>query len=146
MLSRLVYISNASAAFREDELPGILKVSRRNNERDGLSGLMMFHERRFFQILEGEMNAVMGCFNRIMRDARHDSLMMLETGAVEARAFGQWQMAYKDVQKLPQDMRHAVFSIYDMVRPDSDERGDDAAVRVRVRDFLASFETLKVSG
>ena len=43
MLNRLVYVSNASAFFREEELLEILKVSRRNNERDGLSGLMVFH-------------------------------------------------------------------------------------------------------
>ncbi|MCH9825428.1 MAG: hypothetical protein K0U50_09000 [Alphaproteobacteria bacterium] len=55
-------------------------------------------------------------------------------------------MAYQDAQSMPKDMRHAVFSIYDMVPPDSDERGDVASVRTRVRDFLASFDTLKMSG
>ena len=146
MLNRLVYVSNASAFFREEELLEILKVSRRNNERDGLTGLMVFHEGRFFQIIEGEMDAVMRCFNRIMRDGRHDDLVMIETGQVEERSFGQWRMAYQDAQSMPKDMRHAVFSIYDMVPPDSDERGDVASVRTRVRDFLASFDTLKMSG
>ena len=92
------------------------------------------------------MDAVMRCFNSIMRDGRHDDLVMIETGQVEERSFGQWRMAYQDAQSMPKDMRHAVFSIYDMVPPDSDERGDVASVRTRVRDFLASFDTLKMSG
>ncbi|WP_298675204.1 BLUF domain-containing protein [uncultured Lentibacter sp.] len=146
MLSRLVYISNASAFFQESELPDILAVSRNNNARDGLTGLMVFHRGRFFQVLEGEMDNVMACFNRIMRDGRHDRLVMIETGPVEARAFGQWRMAYERVETMPQKLQQAVFSIYDMIPPDSEDRGEDAAVRLRVRDFLASFETLKVSG
>ena len=92
------------------------------------------------------MDAVMRCFNRIMRDGRHDDLVMIETGQVEERSFGQWRMAYQDAQSMPKDMRDAVFSIYDMVPLDSDERGDVASVRTRVRDFLASFDTLKMSG
>ena len=145
MLSRLVYISSAAGSFNAAELPDILTVSRHNNARDGLTGVMVFHEQRFFQVLEGEMEAVMGCFNRIMRDERHDRLVMIETGPVEARAFGQWRRAYERYRDMPADMQHAVFSVYDLVPPDSEQRGDDQDVRKQVRDFLASYEKLNVS-
>ena len=145
MFHRLVYLSDAAPSFQVSELPQLLTVSRANNERDGLTGLMIFHERRFFQVLEGDMNAVMTCFNRIMRDPRHENLFMIETTAAQTRAFGQWRMAYEQVSDLPVELRQTVFSIYDMVPPNSEERGDDDTVRLRVRDFLASYEKLKIS-
>lgn len=145
MLGRLVYVSDAAAQFKVGDLPEILTISRHNNERDGLTGVMVFHEGRFFQVLEGEMGAVMGCFNRIMRDPRHARLMMIETGQVEARAFGQWRMGYARTEDMPRPLQHAVFSIDDMVPPDSEARGDVAGVRKHVRDFLASYDTLKAS-
>ncbi len=142
MLSRLVYMSNAAANFKADDVLQILDTSRRNNAAAALSGVLIFHERRFFQVLEGDRHALVTCFNRIARDKRHANTVVLESGDAQARAFGNWRMAYARVEELPPECRHAVFSLYDMVPRNSEDRGNDEAVRLRVRDFLASCHNL----
>ena len=87
---QLVYISSAVGA--PDTAP-ILDVSRRNNARDGITGLLYADGRRFLQALEGEGDAVERAFLRISVDARHRALVVLSRREVTAREFGRWTMA-----------------------------------------------------
>lgn len=87
---QLVYISSAVGA--PDTRP-ILDASRRNNARDGVTGLLYADGRRFLQALEGPADVVERAFLRISVDARHRALVVLSRREVAAREFGQWTMA-----------------------------------------------------
>lgn len=87
---QLVYISTAVGA--PDAQP-ILVASRRNNARDGITGLLYADGRRFLQALEGEHDAVERAFLRISVDARHRALVVLSRREVGVREFGAWTMA-----------------------------------------------------
>ncbi|MDQ2842373.1 MAG: BLUF domain-containing protein, partial [Acidobacteriota bacterium] len=52
-----VYISSARLQ-REDEIVDILRVSRKNNEQAGLTGLLAYKDGNFLQILEGPKEKV----------------------------------------------------------------------------------------
>ena len=54
-LEQLVYISTSRSPSHvpQSEIDAILAVSRRNNGRDGLTGLLAIGGRRFLQVLEG---------------------------------------------------------------------------------------------
>jgi hypothetical protein len=94
-LFRLIYASRAVLP----ELPrfealvdDILKVSRPNNERAGLTGLLLAHQGWFVQALEGPRRRVSRTFGDIGRDLRHVQLEMLSAGPAENRLFGAWSM------------------------------------------------------
>jgi len=87
---QIVYISSAVGAV--DAAP-ILAASRRNNARDGLTGLLYADGRRFLQALEGEAPAVERALERISADPRHRAVVVLSCRDVEAREFGTWSMA-----------------------------------------------------
>lgn len=91
---QLVYISSASPAGQIDVAP-ILQASRRNNVRDGLSGLLYADGRRFLQVLEGEPDAVETAFARISADSRHRAVVVLSRRDIAAREFGDWAMAHR---------------------------------------------------
>ena len=91
---QLVYISSAHPAGAVDVAP-ILQVSRRNNGRDGLSGLLYADGRRFLQVLEGEATKVEAAFARISADPRHRAIVVLSRREIEAREFGEWAMAHR---------------------------------------------------
>ena len=93
MLSQIVYISSARQAVSASDLQQILAVSRRNNARDGLSGLLFFDGKRFLQALEGEPDAVAAAYKRIGADPRHSGLVTLSKREVATREFGDWAMA-----------------------------------------------------
>ncbi len=93
---RLVYRSHSRIPeeTENEELGRILTVSRANNAGCGVTGALMYYDRWFAQALEGSQQAVQALFNRIMLDARHDSVEVREQGAVPARVFGRWAMAH----------------------------------------------------
>jgi len=74
-------------------LDSILAASRRNNEREGLTGLLVAGAKRFLQALEGPEQAVLDAYARIKSDPRHHAIVLLTGRAVERCDFGDWSMA-----------------------------------------------------
>jgi len=89
---QIVYISTARGDTHV-ERGHILLTSRRNNERDGITGLLYDDGVRFLQVLEGEMNQVDKTFARIKADPRHRAVVVLSRRPIDAREFGDWAMA-----------------------------------------------------
>jgi hypothetical protein len=90
---QLVYISTATQPISDDMLEAILASSRRNNDRAGLTGLLVAGRRRFLQAVEGPEQAVLDTYARIKGDTRHHALVLLTGRGVDSRAFGKWSMA-----------------------------------------------------
>jgi hypothetical protein len=91
---QLVYISSVA---RTADLASILAVSRINNRRDGISGLLYCDGVRFLQALEGPTLAVETAYARIKQDPRHNALVILSRREVATREFGDWAMAERRV-------------------------------------------------
>jgi hypothetical protein len=89
---QIVYISTARGDTHV-ERGHILLTSRRNNERDGITGLLYDDGVRFLQVLEGEMEQVDAAFARIKVDPRHRAVVVLSRRAIDVREFGDWAMA-----------------------------------------------------
>lgn len=94
-LLQILYISTVSPTEAVD-LQSILAVARRNNQAEGITGLLMFNGKRFLQVLEGPAASVEQTFARIQRDARHRAHVVLSRKAVDRREFGDWSMAFRD--------------------------------------------------
>lgn len=87
---QIVYISSAVGVV--DTTP-VLAVSRRNNGRDGITGLLYADGRRFLQALEGEAAVVEAALTRITADPRHRAVVVLSCRDIATREFGAWTMA-----------------------------------------------------
>ena len=91
----LVYVSVASGDLGEQQLLEILRVSRDNNARDGITGMLLYKDRRFMQLLEGPETAVCAAYARIARDMRHEEPTILLEGPLEERDFADWSMGFQ---------------------------------------------------
>lgn len=95
-MEQIVYISTARAIAPEASVLGeILRVSRRNNQRDGLTGLLVVGGRRFLQVIEGPSVALDAAYHRIRADDRHFALVQLSRAPITGRSFPDWDMAYQ---------------------------------------------------
>jgi hypothetical protein len=95
MTFQLAYTSFSRFHLQETTLSDILEVSRRNNSRDEITGILMYEDRTFFQVLEGEQSAVEDCYyKRILNDPRHYRLALYWYGLAERRVFSDWAMGY----------------------------------------------------
>src|ERR1035441_9756895 len=68
---RLIYSSEATPGLAAAELEEMLAESRIRNQVYGITGVLLFVEGAFLQILEGEKDDVLGLMERIERDPRH---------------------------------------------------------------------------
>jgi hypothetical protein len=92
---QLVYVSSATALAGPGSPDEILRVSRRNNARDDISGMLYSDGRRFMQALEGPEESVEAAFARISRDPRHRAIVLLSRRLTATREFGTWDMAHR---------------------------------------------------
>ena len=95
----LIYVSIASDALTSAELLDLLRVSRENNVRDDITGLLLYKDRRFMQLLEGPEAAVCATYGRIARDPRHRDAALLLEGAIDERDFADWSMGFHDLDE-----------------------------------------------
>jgi len=93
----LIYVSIASDDLGREQLLDLLRVSRENNLRDDITGLLLYKERRFMQLLEGSETAVCATYGRVARDPRHHDATVLLEGETAERDFADWSMGFHDL-------------------------------------------------
>ncbi len=102
MLTRLIYHSENISGGLEGkmmaDLKNIMAASQRNNERDGITGALLFDQIWFVQILEGDREAVSTALRRIMPDPRHDAVTVMDCATVDSRLFGNWWMGFANME------------------------------------------------
>jgi hypothetical protein len=94
---RILYLSAARRPFSKIELLALLEKSRQNNARLGITGILLYRDGDFLQLLEGEESAVRSLYHRISADPRHGSVRTLVEDTCEQRLFEDWSMAFRDL-------------------------------------------------
>lgn len=91
---QLVYASAAKHTFTEEELAELLRISRENNAKIDVTGILLFLEGSFLQVLEGDPEAVTELYEIINLDLRHGKVILLTKREIEERGFAEWSMGY----------------------------------------------------
>jgi acylphosphatase len=93
----IVYASSATQAFSKPDLQALLEQARKNNTKLGLTGMLLYKDGNFMQVLEGEKEAVSKLVDTIERDPRHKGVLVLLRGTSEERLFPDWTMGFRDL-------------------------------------------------
>jgi EAL domain-containing protein (putative c-di-GMP-specific phosphodiesterase class I) len=96
-LIHLIYCSTAKHSFSRSELSVLLINARKRNVQLGVTGILLYSDGNFFQVLEGEIETVDHLFKKISQDDRHKNVTIIIREAIPERAFGDWTMAYSDI-------------------------------------------------
>lgn len=94
---QLIYVSSAQKLLTKGELLSILKTSRENNTRLGITGLLLYREGNILQLLEGEKSSVDQVFSKVSEDDRHSGVITLFRAEVAEREFPDWSMGFHDL-------------------------------------------------
>ena len=94
IIRQLVYVSAATSDPSDAELNGILDASRRNNPAADITGMLLYMDKGFLQVLEGPPDKVEETYLRIRTDARHKAHRVVVDKQTEERLFGQWSMGF----------------------------------------------------
>lgn len=95
----LAYSSVAVRRFDRSDLVELLSFARNFNESHGISGMLLYVDNSFFQILEGSAEDLHALFARIEHDTRHAKVIKLLDVAIDKRTFSRWSMGYAKVTR-----------------------------------------------
>lgn len=93
----LAYVSSATNKLSEKELLSLLEKAKVNNERSGITGLLIYIDGNIIQILEGEKDNVYDIYSKISSDHRHTGILKLLEGSLSERNFKEWSMQFKSL-------------------------------------------------
>ncbi|OGX86883.1 BLUF domain-containing protein [Hymenobacter glacialis] len=91
---QLLYTSTATAPFTELALVDLLDKARLNNQQQSITGLLLHHDGKFMQVLEGDAERVEALFAIIAADPRHNNVFLVSQGEVSGRQFPDWSMGF----------------------------------------------------
>ncbi|GER58254.1 hypothetical protein ULMA_03620 [Patiriisocius marinus] len=97
-LRRIIYTSHATNEYNKRDLLDLLHESRGYNSIDNISGVLMYRDGYFLQIIEGEDSLVDDLVKRIANDTRHDDIKIINDALVEQRLFPGWSMGCADFE------------------------------------------------
>lgn len=97
-LMQLIYLSDL-AATSELVLASIVASAVRNNQKNDVTGMLLYADGNFLQVIEGEAEQVQATFQRISRDPRHRNVTVLLEEPLTQRQFAHWSMGYKQLSE-----------------------------------------------
>lgn len=81
------YVSTVSSNLNETDIQAILHYSREWNIAHEITGILLYSEGNFFQVLEGDKKLVEDLFKRIENDPRHYDLIRIFQKKIQQEKF-----------------------------------------------------------
>ena len=94
---QITYLSSATRTMSQADLEDILRTARENNARLGITGMLLYGNKTFIQILEGEEGVVHELVKTIKRDPRHTNFQIVKEKPIEQHEYADWSMGFKRV-------------------------------------------------
>jgi hypothetical protein len=91
----LIYLSQATRPLSAKALTCLLEQARQANARQQLTGALVYSNKRFIHLLEGEQAVLEAAYARISRDPRHQHLCQVAHYPIAARHFAEWPLAFQ---------------------------------------------------
>jgi Sensors of blue-light using FAD len=108
-LFQLMYISSGVRSYSDQALEDILATARRKNARLDISGLLLYLDGNFLQVLEGREADVRRLYATIGKDTRHRGLVLLHADPAKDRSFRNWSMGFFRPERNPDN--EALFNL-----------------------------------
>jgi len=100
----MIYSSKSTKPLSQAMIEDILDDARTRNEKHGVTGILLYVDDVFLQVVEGNNDVVQQTMERIKSDKRHDSIKVIYESDTEGPLFCNWSMAYIDA--TPEQLSH----------------------------------------
>jgi hypothetical protein len=113
-LIQLAYVSLESHALSEQDLVDLLRQARKFNAANGITGMLLYKDGMFLQVLEGDPLVVSRLYDSIRKDTRHKGITRLYAEWVSERQFGYWSMGFQNLTHWQAPSLPGVSPIFDV--------------------------------
>lgn len=105
-LMHLGYMSKAVDLMSDARLDYLLEKAHIRNEKNRITGMLLYANGSFLQVIEGPSSAIKNTFVRIRDDSQHHQIKVLFEEVIESRNFDNWTMGFRrlstdEVSKAP---------------------------------------------
>lgn len=127
----ICYVSTASKSLDRKEIDKVLnRTKKKNNEKD-ITGILLYSEGNFFQVLEGEKSEVLKIYEYIEEDERHYNIIKIFGKEVPDRTFDGYEVDFIS--------EHSKYSEERLQKYLYHVQGLDKASQKAVREILSVF-------
>ncbi|MCV6587940.1 MAG: BLUF domain-containing protein [Marinobacterium sp.] len=107
----LVYVSRQRSPMEPDTLREIMETAVAFNQQKGITGMLVFRDGSFLQVLEGPRQAVTSLYERICLDSRHQNIELLIGERASRRFFAEWSMGFCELAR-PEDKALCAYTTF----------------------------------
>ena len=111
LIKQVIYVSKP-VGFDDKILDSILVQSKRNNEKNQITGALICRSDLYLQYLEGPAHKIDFVYSKIKLDSRHTDVKLLEDARTKRRLFSNWAMRddpVKDWMWTQKEVADAIF-------------------------------------
>lgn len=98
MLKTICYMSDSTNDESMLTIKDIYKKAKLNNAKNNISGVLIYHNGNYLQVLEGNENDVNKTYERIAKDTRHKNIIKVINANVEQRIFEDYNFGFTIVR------------------------------------------------
>lgn len=100
MMKSLVYMSSVVTVMTPKELGLIFDVSRERNAKNDITGVLIYSDGSFLQVLEGPVSNVDDIFKSIKADSRNKDVVLMNEEVGLKREFKAWSMCFEGSREM----------------------------------------------
>lgn len=101
-MHQIIYLSSSKKILSPEQINELLSKSREKNLKNNITGILLYFDRDFLQVIEGEKKAIQDLFEIIKKDERHTEIITVFNKKINEKHFPEWNMGFAstDYQKL----------------------------------------------
>ena len=108
-MKRITYISRLKTKLSSYELNTLGVESQLNNKEAGITGILIYFNELFFQIIEGEDEAIHTLYKKIKEDKRHEDVLCLKTEEnISELYFPEWSMKVINLDRRTDELSRPI--------------------------------------
>ncbi|MBB1489018.1 BLUF domain-containing protein [Oceanospirillum sediminis] len=111
-LHQIIYVCTQSRPLDDDDLVELLADAMGRNAERQITGMLLYYQGAFLQVLEGEVHELHHLMHAIENDNRVRDIVKLSEKAVTHRDFPDWSMGFQVIRD-GDDESSAFFRIFD---------------------------------
>lgn len=100
----IAYTSRATHLMSAQELEVMLNQARNFNAEHNITGMLLYKDGSFFQVMEGPVEVVEPLYENIQQDTRHFNVRTLYHRPLVERNFPNWQMGFFSLNENAQEV------------------------------------------
>jgi hypothetical protein len=91
---RIIYLSAAVQQLTDEEVNSLLIKSRLFNIQRDITGILLYIDGSFLQVIEGKKENVIDLYQKIKKDSMHKKIICVYNDQTEKRQFPHWSMGF----------------------------------------------------